>query len=140
MEEIKYNLFLDDYRIPMDCIKYMGNNAGLYNQLKWVIVRSHDAFIKYITANGLPELVSFDHDLADEHYAPVDQYERYDEWSQEQGFKEKTGYESAKWLTEYCHDNGKPFPKWLVHSMNPTGKKNIEAYIGNYLKHVEGKE
>lgn len=140
MEEIKYNLFLDDIRIPMDCISYMGNNAPIYNVLKWNIVRSYDEFVKFITEHGLPELVSFDHDLADEHYAPATEWHRYPEWEKEQEFKEKTGKDCVIWLCNYCQDNGKKFPKWIVHSMNVSGKEFIEGYIRNYLKHVEGKE
>ena len=44
-------LYLDDIRIP--------KTEG------WVIVRTYDEFVNWITKNGLPEEVSFDHDLAE---------------------------------------------------------------------------
>lgn len=136
MSTTKYNLFLDDVRELHNC-GYMKTN--IYFDRDWIIVRSYDEFVKYITEHGLPELVSFDHDLADEHYTNdmykgVETYEKnYDK------FKEKTGKDCAVWMCDYCQDNGKPFPNWIVHSMNPAGKILIESYISNYLKHVEGK-
>ena len=134
MEDKKYNLFLDDYRYPDGC---QHTNNPIYNEIEWEIVRNYGEFVKYITENGLPELVSFDHDLAEAHYHPsmwkgAKLYMQYLETT-----SEKTGMDCAKWLVDYCIDNGKPFPKWLVHSMNPVGKENITAYISNYLKHVE---
>ena len=77
-------LFLDDVRVPSDCIGYMpmriGGNAVIYHSIDWVIVRDHYQFINWITKNGLPNLISFDHDLSDEHYSPLmytseDQYQ-----------------------------------------------------------------
>ena len=46
--------------------------------------------------------------------------------------KEKTGYDCAKWLVEYCLDNDLSLPKYQVHSMNPVGKKNILDYLSNF--------
>ena len=40
-------------------------------------------------------------------------------------FKEKTGNDCAKWLSEYCVKNVVPLPDYYVHSMNPVGKENI---------------
>jgi len=104
----------------------------------WDIVRSYDEFTQHITNNGLPELISFDHDLADEHYntdAMYDSEEKYNELYD--SFKEKTGYECAKWLVNYCLDNKKLLPTFMVHSMNPVGKKNIIDLLENYKKHEQ---
>lgn len=133
MEDKKYNLFLDDVRVPDSC-SYTNN--AIYFKLEWEIVRSYDAFVKFITENGLPELVSFDHDLAEAHYHPSMYegskiYMKYLETT-----SEKTGMDCAKWLVDYCIDNELEFPKWEVHSMNPVGKENIISYISNYLKHL----
>ena len=51
MEYIK--LYLDDIRNP--------KTDG------WIIVRSYNEFIKWIEVNGIPDEISFDHDLAHEH-------------------------------------------------------------------------
>lgn len=64
-----YNLFLDDFRIPEDCAKYM-SNPEFYLNNKWVIVRDYDEFVKFIEKNGMPAVISFDHDLSDIDYYP----------------------------------------------------------------------
>lgn len=92
-------LYLDDIRNP--------KTDG------WTVVRNFDEFVNHITLNGLPEEISFDHDLGD---------------------NEKTGYDSAKWLCEYCWTNGLPIPTWNVHSANPVGRDNIVQLIENYQK------
>lgn len=107
-------LYLDDIRIPQ--------TEG------WDIVRNYDDFVYWIRLNGVPDEVSFDHDLAEI---------SYDSKTQKESFKyyEKTGYDAAKWLGHYCISENIPFPKWNVHSANPVGKANIEAYIQNVIKH-----
>lgn len=48
-------------------------------------------------------------------------------------FSEKTGYDCAKWLVDYCIDNKLTLPKHVyVHSMNPVGKKNIQMLFTNF--------
>jgi hypothetical protein len=47
-------------------------------------------------------------------------------------FVEKTGYDSVKWLTDFCMDNNLELPRFLVHSQNPVGKENIEKFLENF--------
>jgi hypothetical protein len=118
-------LFLDDIRNPIDCVLYRNNKIYLEN---WDIVRNYDEFVKYILDNGIPDVVSFDHDLADEHYSPtMNDSVRYNELSNQ--FKEKTGNDCAKWLCEYCVKNGLPLPEYYTHSMNPVGRENIMSTL-----------
>jgi len=84
--------------------------------------------VNYILENGIPYYVSFDHDLADI---------KYEKGKMSWEYREKTGYDSAKWLCYHCLDNNIKFPEWQVHSANNTGKKNIESFIKNYIKHNE---
>lgn len=127
-----YNLFLDDIRYPDMAYPYTQRLD--YLLLKWQTVRSYDEFVRHIKKNGLPELVSFDHDLADEHYD--DSMYRGEEYNKNyETFKEKTGYECVKWLVDHCIETGLPFPKWYLHTMNPIGKENMKGYILSYLKH-----
>ena len=104
-------------------------------------VRNFWEFCNYIQKFGLPNFISFDHDLADEHYNDLfsdknwssqdsDIVLKYDEYS------EKTGYECAKWLVDWCLENSKKIPEFVVHSANPVGKKNIESYLNNATKHL----
>lgn len=115
-------LFLDDERMPIDCAKYMYtrlSNVTVYHE-KWEIVRNYDEFVDYIKTEGLPDIISFDHDLG--FYKNPTDYDK----------KEKTGYDCAKWLVDYCIDNKKKLPEFLVHSMNPIGYQNIKKYLENY--------
>jgi len=124
-------LFLDDVRNPKDCLSYMKDDV--YEE-DWDIVRNYNEFINYITENGVPDEISFDHDLADEHYDPSmylssSIYEKkYDT------FKEKTGYDCSKCLAQYCIENAIPMPKCYVHSMNPVGRDNIWSVINSANK------
>lgn len=118
-------LFLDDIRSPKDAIGLVPSHMNqFYWSNDWDVVRSHDEFVEFIKNNGVPDFVSFDHDLADEHYKDLE------------ASHEKTGYESAKWLVDYCVDNGVGLPEYQVHSANPVGKKNIEVYLENAKKHL----
>jgi len=119
-----YNLFLDDIRDPDWVIGY--------NKLDWVIVRNHNDFIDYIKNNGLPTLTSLDHDLGDEHYEIG--FKKYD-LSIYDNFKEKTGYDSLKWLCNYCLESNKKLPIIKFHTANFIGLNNMKKYLKNFLKH-----
>jgi hypothetical protein len=127
-----YNLFLDDVRMPKDAFDYM--KLPIYTSVNWDIVRNYYAFVQIIEGKGIPEIVSFDHDLADEHYDPQivegEPYEKiYDM------FDEKTGYHCAKWLLDYCIDNNEKLPAEIfIHSMNPAGSMNIKSLFDTYSK------
>ena len=81
-----------------------------------IICRSYSDAIMYVKTNGIPEFISFDHDLGDD----------------------GTGYDFAKWLVEQDINGIFAFPEdfsFNVHSANPIGKKNIESYLTNYLNY-----
>lgn len=128
-----YNLFLDDLRNPDWVIQYKTDLD--YTTLEWVIVRSHDDFVRYILKNGIPNLISFDHDLADEHYSykDLDDYEllRMDD-------VEKNGYESLKWICDYVleiyEEKNIVLPKMKFHTGNIVGMKNMVSYYNNFIK------
>lgn len=75
-------------------------------------VRSYAEFVNYIETNGLPDFISYDHDL---------------------GLQE-SGYDCAKCLVNYCMDHKVKLPDFPVHSQNPVGKKNIESLLNNFRK------
>jgi hypothetical protein len=123
---MKYNLYLDDFRDPRDSAFYLKN--PIYETLQWVVVRDYDAFVKCVEENGIPEVMSFDHDLASIHYQHQSDID-YDI------FSEKTGYECAKWFINYIIDNDLELPKTiLIHSMNPVGSANIKSLFDSYIK------
>lgn len=132
----KINLFLDDIRFPCDVSHYVSNPdlKKFYCETEFDIVRSYNEFRDYIIDNGVPDLISFDHDLADEHYHPS-MYSGPEVYNKNyDSFREKTGYDCAKFLIEYCMDHGVDLPHYLVHSMNPSGKLNIESILDNFSK------
>jgi hypothetical protein len=69
-----YNLYLDDSRDPIDSAFYTGNI--LYSTLTWTVVRNYDEFVKIITERGVPDAISFDHDLGQEFeiWKDIDEY------------------------------------------------------------------
>lgn len=120
-------LFLDDIRNVEETFYYTNNFIYLENG--WDIVRNFDEFQNYIIMNGVPDVISFDHDLADIHYIKQLDYNDY---------VEKTGYHCMKWLIDYLLDNKiYKLPTCYVHSMNPIGKKNIESLINTFKKVYE---
>lgn len=128
-----YNLFLDDFRHPYDCVAYMRDPAK-YAKWNWVVVKNYDEFVKKIEADGLPVFISFDHDLADEHYDNT-MYKGVEEYNKKyEEFTEKTGYDCAKWLVDHCMDTDQRLPDFEVHSMNPAGGQNISSLLNNFKK------
>jgi hypothetical protein len=127
-------LFLDDIRSPKDAIGLVPSHMNqFYWANDWDVVRSHDEFVDWIVTNGVPDFVSFDHDLADEHY--ID-FMGLSDGKEKTETTEKTGYESAKWLVYHCLDKGVGLPEYQVHSANPVGKANIQGYLENAKKHL----
>ena len=119
-----YNLFLDDIRFPKD-VTWVELPL-----VKWTIVRNYKEFVYTIKINGLPNFVSFDHDLSSMHYTDVFNGSKLNY----SAYTEKTGYECAKFLVEYCITNNLKFPNYTIHSMNPIGKQNIISYVESYKK------
>lgn len=106
-------LWLDDYRNPNenDYLKFspIGSNV----EVIWVI--NYGEFVKWITINGLPDAICFDHDLGEE----------------------KTGYDCAKWLVEYCQSIRSCTPLYNIQSANPVGKENIRTLLSNFNSFLE---
>ena len=97
-----YLMYLDDERVPKLRDDY-------------VIVRSFNEAVAYVLEHGLPEFISFDHDL---------------------GLVE-SGYDFAKWLVDYMIDNQTlVLPEWNVHSANPVGAQNINGLLESFKRHL----
>ena len=124
-------LFLDDIRYPPDCYNYMSKRIGELNKFYldqfWLIARNYNEFCmmleRYIDEI---EVISFDHDLADEHMLDYhkNQYNNIDLIEYE-NFKEKTGVDCAKFTKELYKSKNKTLPLMFCHSMNPIGTQNI---------------
>lgn len=117
-----YYLFLDDLRYP-----HTTTHVSLPMH-SYTVVRSYKEFCDIITLRGLPKYVTFDHDLSDTHYQHIDGDIPYEQ------FTEKTGYDCAKWLVDYCVERDLPLPDYHCHSMNPVGKINILSILDSYRR------
>jgi hypothetical protein len=107
IEPTPWKLYLDDIRIPKDPT--------------YIIARTVEEAQRLIEQYGVPEQISFDHDLG------VDDMDNL----------LPTGYDLAKWLVEMDLDGSLQIPEnfaFSVHSQNPVGAENIREYLGNYLK------
>ena len=117
-------LWLDDYRNPYEWIPYIKmvypRMVKEPNVVIWV--KSYNEFVEYITNHGLPDAIGFDHDLADE------------------GPNEKTGYDAAKFLVEYCLENNADLPEFESQSTNPAGRENIINLLNNFKRYVQRKD
>lgn len=105
---MKKLLWLDDVRNPYleDWLVF----SPIEKPFDCIWVKSYSEFINYIETNGLPNAISFDHDLG----------------------TEETGYDCAKYLVNYCLDNNLNLPIFSSHSANPVGKENILKLLNNF--------
>lgn len=126
-------LFLDDIRNPMECFQYMNSRIGkksiLYTENDWIIVRNYLEFtMALVQHQGAFEVISFDHDLSLEHYAPKEIWTQPDKVSERfDTFKEATGYECAQFSKAFYESNFEKHPEVLIHSMNPVGAERIKS-------------
>lgn len=133
-------LWLDDQRDPYKYLKTknasatFARNKQFYDDLMrkynvdFVWVKNLYQFIDYIKENGLPEFVSFDHDLNNRGGG--------EELSDEQKLS-NNGVNCAKWLVNYCKKTGQPLPKFYVHSANPKHGPEITKVLNNENKNMK---
>lgn len=95
-----YQLFLDDVRSPPDD--------------NWVVCRSTQEAIEFVSQKGMPDFMSLDHDLGGDDTTMV----------------------FLKRLTNEIWDGKSIPPKYQVHSANPVGAKNIVSYMESWIKSV----
>ncbi len=104
--DVTMKMYLDDIRVPKNDYD--------------IVVRSFEDAIKFVENYGVPNFISFDHDLG----------------CDEMGNILKSGYDFAKWLVDMDIENIHKFPNdftFNIHSANPIGRNNINAILNNYL-------
>jgi len=125
-----YNLFYDDFRHPQDAFNIWKDTDFL--KLDWIVVRSHNEFKEAIENNlkddKWPSIISFDHDIVDEHYDMDFSDMNYHKTTH------PTGYHTAIWLVEFCKENELDLPAFKVHSQSPSGKRNIIKVLEGFAK------
>lgn len=105
-----YSLYLDDERSPKTVAPFG----------EWIVVRSANDAQKHIDSNGYPSYISLDHDLGD---------------------NVPTGYDFVKWMVDDHVElvnagDDIAFPQYNLHTANPVGRDNMEAYLDNYLRFI----
>lgn len=116
---MKKYLMIDDERCLKKHAAYLRENR-VDVKLPWAIVRSYSEFVDWIEVNGVPDFVTFDHDIASF-----------------VGDREYTGTDCARWLVNHCMTNGLPVPEYNVHSSNGEGGKNIKSIFETYKKYFK---
>lgn len=129
---MKKLLWLDDYRNPMENDWLIFSPIGPVVEVYWV--KSFYEFTNWITKNGLPDGICFDHDLGKNTEIEL----RNNGFSKKEARRlkgeEKSGYDAAKWLVDYCINNKMQLPPFTSQSANPTGRENIESLLNNFKK------
>ena len=120
-ENIITILWLDDRRNPYSYFKkkkpndiWIRNNNFYQEKIfkhykpNFIWVKNLPEFSEYIIKNGLPDLVSFDHDLSCDH----------------------NGTDCARWLVNYCKENGLQMPKCFAHTANNKRRPVLNNILG----------
>ncbi len=123
-EKVMYKLYLDDERFP--------KTEG------WIIVRSFNEFKKTILERGLPNKISFDHDLGRGGFIwrILRFFKRI--WNRNLSKFPPTGYDCVKWMVDEMYDL-RPI-EINVHSANGIGKENIEGLVKSWNKFMDAKD
>ena len=77
-------------------------------EITWV--KTFEEFCAHLENDGLPDIVCFDHDLG----------------------TEKSGYDCAKYLVNYCQQHNLDIPQYDIQSSNVVGKENIRSLMDNW--------
>ena len=132
-------LWLDDQRDPYKYLRTKSTsntfirNKQFYDNLmkqydvNFVWVKNLYQFMEYIEKNGIPQFVSFDHDLNNRGGG--------EGLNAEQKLN-NNGVNCAKWLVNYCKQMGQPLPKFYVHSANPKHGPEINRVLTSENKQI----
>lgn len=84
---------------------------------EWHHMKNSSDAIKFIKLNGMPDIISFDHDLGDD----------------------DTSMKIINFIINSYLDNKLQINDnftYFVHSANPVGSQNIRSKLDNFLKHI----
>lgn len=135
---MKTLLWLDDIRDPFTydwLTSYAPEFANGDGEVVWV--KNFNDFVNHIKHKGIPDMISFDHDLGEDVAKEKVRMGTSKRQARKQKKETKSGYDCAKWLIGYCLDRGIRTPKIGVHSANPVGAENIRYIFKNYSKYCD---
>lgn len=129
-------LWLDDARDPNES-GWATTFSPIPQPYTVVWVKNYKEFVSWIQANGLPDGICFDHDLGldmvhEKRIMSKRALKRY-----RKTHEYMTGYDCAKWLTEYCLNTLQQLPAYASQSANPVGRENILKLLNNFNKHIQ---
>jgi hypothetical protein len=138
-----YSLFLDDIRTPENAYIYpkvtrenaITNIKSLVDASSiaaedWVVVRNYKDFVTAIKLLGIPDTVSFDHDLAESHIKHYYEVSSICGVIEYEKLKEKTGKHCAEFLVDMWNKSGRiKNIKTFIHSANIYGVVEIEKTL-----------
>ncbi len=109
-----WNLFIDDERWPIDATwaEWYGKRED------WFVARDWHEVQSLIETYGMPEFISFDHDLGPDDVTI-------------------NGYQIAQHIVDKDIAGEWTIPEnfgFYVHSKNPIGRKNIEGLLNRYIQ------
>ena len=127
----KVLLWLDDLRDPFEGT-WLEVYSPLQSPFETIWVKDYQQFVAWIEINGLPDGICFDHDISSFVAFAAREKGMSKRASRKLKQFEKTGYDAAKWLVDYCLDNSLELPKFNIQSANPAGKENIQKLLDNF--------
>lgn len=127
-----YNLFLDDIR-NITQVPEISAVAGY-----WVVVRSYEEFCKTIEEKGIPQFISYDHDLC---LDAVREFLRAENSGQPFDYRKpmkQTGLDCVIHLFSVLKNT--PHPPYFIHSSNFIGAKTMNDLIIQHNQNVSTEE
>ena len=118
---MRWNLFIDDERMPLDVTWGSVQEQAAYRDNEWFIARNWEDALNLIRSFGIPSLISFDHDLGED--------------------SKYNGYQILQKIAAMILDGEYKLPhgfQFMVHSKNPVGAENIRSFMNNFIKYMEG--
>lgn len=128
-------LWLDDIRNPRENDWLVFSPIPSYELKNIVWVKSYKEFVMWIEQFGLPDAICFDHDLGMDVAIATREKGISKRKSRALKQEEKTGYDCAKFLVDYCINNKLSLPLYNIQSANPVGKENINSLLSKFIKH-----
>ena len=133
-------LWLDDWRNPWDEEIDWMVFSPIGRDVNVVWVKSYKEFTEWISTNGLPDAICFDHDLGKLTEVEMRKLGYSKKEAREKKNMELSGYDCAKWLVDYCMEKNTDISGFNIQSSNGAGKLNIESYLNNYRKVFRGEK
>lgn len=113
---LDYRLWIDDQALDMDVQAF---RRPPLEETDWLIAISSKQACSIVQEFGIPYFIEFDHDLGKLSSGDND-----------------TSMYFLHWISYVFPEAIKEIKGWNIHSMNPEGAKNIEAFMNSWRKSI----